>query len=444
LAVVLVFFVLGFNPVSPARDQPTREAKPAAGLTPEQRQRNLESFEYVWRTVRDKHWDPKIGGLDWEAVRRELRPRMENADDMAQSREVLRNMLHRLGQSHYGIIPHDVYRELNKSNARPGSSSGVPGFDVRVVNDQVLVTSVANDSPAATLGIRPGWQVLKIAGEEMAPVLAKVRTTGKTNPYGLDFQLYRTVLGRMQGKVGDKLAVVFRNGDDKEMAVDVTLVQQPGGKAQFGNLPAFFVHPVSRKLESNIAYFSLNVFFDPENVMKAFEKAIQDNRQANGFIIDIRGNPGGIGLMAIGLGNWFVQEPEQVLGTLTLRSGPLKFVLNPRLESFKGPLAILVDGCSVSTSEILAGGLKDLKRARIFGSRTAGAALPSVVERLPNGDGFQYAIADYVSAGGQRLEGAGVKPDVEAPLTRKALLSGRDPALDAAVRWIAGQKESTK
>jgi carboxyl-terminal processing protease len=107
-------------------------------------------------------------------------------------------------------------------------------------------------------------------------------------------------------------------------------------------------------------------------------------------------------------------------------------------------LAILVDGTSASTSEIMAEGLKDLGRARIFGTRTAAAALPSVFERLPNGDGFQYAIANYVSQGGEPLEGLGVTPDVETPLTRQALLAGQDPALDAAVAWIASQKQAAK
>jgi carboxyl-terminal processing protease len=103
----------------------------------------------------------------------------------------------------------------------------------------------------------------------------------------------------------------------------------------------------------------------------------------------------------------------------------------------------LVDETSASTSEILAGGLKDLKRAHIFGTRTAAAALPSAIEMLPNGDGFQYAMANYVSQGGKPLEGIGVSPDVEAPLTREALLAGKDPALDAAVNWIQSAKEGT-
>jgi carboxyl-terminal processing protease len=124
-----------------------------------------------------------------------------------------------------------------------------------------------------------------------------------------------------------------------------------------------------------------------------------------------------------------------------LRGASIKFALFPRPEPFLGPLAILVDGCSASTSEILAGGLMDLKRAHIIGTRTAGAALPSLFAKLPNGDGFQYAIANYISEGGQPLEGIGVTPDEEVKLTRHQLLEGQDAPLDAAITWIRKQKK---
>jgi carboxyl-terminal processing protease len=136
------------------------------------------------------------------------------------------------------------------------------------------------------------------------------------------------------------------------------------------------------------------------------------------------------------MSGWFIEQPGQRLGTLYMRDTMLKFVVNPRANTFSGPLAILVDGASASTSEIFAGGMKDLGRARIFGTHTAAAALPSLFEKLPNGDGFQYAIANYISEGGQPLEGLGVTPDVETPLSREALLAGKDPALDAAIAWI--------
>jgi carboxyl-terminal processing protease len=102
---------------------------------------------------------------------------------------------------------------------------------------------------------------------------------------------------------------------------------------------------------------------------------------------------------------------------------------------------VLVDGNSASTSEILAGGLKDLGRARVFGTKSAAAALPSIIERLPNGDGFQYAIANYISKGGKPLEGLGVVPDDEVLLTRKALLQGHDSVVDAALEWIKKQRK---
>lgn len=146
--------------------------------------------------------------------------------------------------------------------------------------------------------------------------------------------------------------------------------------------------------------------------------------------------------MSMGLGGWLISARDQKLGTMTTRDGSMMFVLNPRPLPFTGPVAILVDELSMSTSEILAGGLKDLNRARVFGTKTPGAALPSRIDILPNGDRFQYAFANYISTGGKPLEGLGVVPDTEVPLTRAALLGGHDPALDAAVAWVRSRKKA--
>jgi carboxyl-terminal processing protease len=160
------------------------------------------------------------------------------------------------------------------------------------------------------------------------------------------------------------------------------------------------------------------------------------------MVIDLRGNPGGIGAMAMGMAGWLVKQSGERLGVMYMRGATLNFFINPRAEAFEGPVAVLVDGSSASTSEIFAGGLKDLGRARIFGTRTAAAALPSVITRLPNGDGFQYAVANYISQGGKPLEGNGLVPDVEVKLTREALLAGHDTVVDAALDWIRKQKVS--
>jgi carboxyl-terminal processing protease len=233
------------------------------------------------------------------------------------------------------------------------------------------------------------------------------------------------------------VTVEFLDGSDQSVRKTLRQEKPRGTLTQFGYLyPTHVWFDSSKVGGGNIGYVHFNMFLDPARLMNLFGEAVQSCAKCGGFVIDLRGNPGGIGVMAMGMAGWFIDQPDQLLGTLYMRDTTLKFIVNPRVNTFGGPVAILVDGASASTSEIMAEGMKDLGRARIFGTRTAAAALPSVFELLPNGDGFQYAIANYISEGGQPLEGLGVTPDVEAPVTRKALLDGRDPALDAAVAWI--------
>ncbi|HEX8670300.1 MAG TPA: S41 family peptidase, partial [Longimicrobium sp.] len=168
---------------------------------------------------------------------------------------------------------------------------------------------------------------------------------------------------------------------------------------------------------------------------------------ADGIVIDMRGNFGGVGGMAMGVAGHFT-ERRDTIGTMITRRDRLQFVANPRrstragasVRPFAGPVAVLTDALTISTAEIFAGGLQKLGRARVFGAPSAGQALPSLATKLPNGDVLVHAVADFRGPGGYRLEGPGVVPDVAAPLTRAALLAGHDPALDAALRWIDEQK----
>jgi carboxyl-terminal processing protease len=169
--------------------------------------------------------------------------------------------------------------------------------------------------------------------------------------------------------------------------------------------------------------------------MPIFNRFVEARLDAPGLIIDLRGNGGGLGWLAMGMAGWLLEEPAH-LGVMSTRETDLKVLVRPRPETFSGLVAILIDPLSGSASEMLAGGLQDLGRARVFGTTSAGAVLPSMVEKLPNGDGFQYAFAHYVSAGGTVLEGRGVTPDDEVEAAQEALLAGRDPVVEAALAWI--------
>ncbi len=407
-----------------------------AALTAEQRQLNIQSFEYVWTAIRDKHWQTKPGGLDWQAIHDEFRPKMEAADSMDAARQVLNQMLGRLHQSHFNIVPAELYSNLDAGHGADTTT----GIDVRVVGAQVLVTSVEPASSAFQQGVSPGWEIVKIARTDLTPIVAKLNETYAGSTLR-DLMLRRAILGRLAGDAAGPVQVEFLDADGKHTSKALVPGPTKGDSVQFGYLnPMQVWFNSSRVGDGNIGYVAFNVFLDAQRLMTAFGDAVQSCQKCEGFIVDLRGNPGGIGIMAMGMAGWFIAQPDQNLGTLYMRDTTLKFVVNPRLSTFVGPLAILVDGTSASTSEIMAEGLKDLGRARIFGTRTAAAALPSLFEKLPNGDGFQYAIANYVSEGGQPLEGLGVTPDVETPITRQALLAGKDPALDAAVAWIESHK----
>ena len=467
-SVLLITTVLGCRTARAPATQPTAvaaiERADRRPLTGEQRRLNVESFDQVWTTVRDKHFDPNLNGVDWNAAREELRPRVEAATTMADARDVMEELLGRLGQTHFGILPASVYRQLDQptGDQSPASTQpagddnvspderekGTPGLDIRIVDGKPLVTRVDPDGSAARAGVRPGWLLTEIRGKAVAPVLAAIGESVHSESLRPAMQA-RALESALHAPLGSTVPTTFTDGRGRQRKVQLPVQRESGQVAKFGNLPPIYVRHLCGRVEPNIACFYLSIFLDPVNVMPALRSCVSEAAasSADGFILDLRGNPGGIGYMAVGMGNLFVDEPNQRLGEMTGRTGSagdgaLRFVLDPQVIHFDGPLAILVDECSMSTSEILAGGLRDIGRARVFGVRTAGAALPSVVERLPNGDRFQYVVANYTSAGGQTLEGHGVEPDEVVVPDRESLLAGRDPILDAAVRWITSQKAS--
>ena len=404
-------------------------------LTPAERQLNVNSFEYVWKAVRDKHWDPKLGGVNWQAVHDELLPKIEKAPTMDKAREVMVSMLDRLKQTHFNIVAADIYREMES----PGSREGSPGIEVRVVDSKALVFSVDSGSPAALRGVKPGWQILRVDGKDVLPGIRKIQE-GFAKSTLLDIMLARSVASRLYGKVGKTVTLDLLDAADQSVGLELDRAKPRGVMATLGYLPPMYFWAEGRKLRPGIGYVRFNMFFEPQSLIHTVQEIVQACRECGGFVVDLRGNPGGIGGLAMGVAGWFIHRPDQQLGTMYMRDNKVNFAVFPRPDAFRGPLAILVDGCSGSTSEIFAGGLKDLQRARIFGTRTAGAALPSVFEKLPNGDGFQYAVATYLSRGGKPLEGIGVIPDEEIRWTREQLLAGRDSALEAAVTWIEKQK----
>lgn len=398
----------------------------------------VATFDSVWSIIARSHWDTTYNGVNWTLVRDTLRPGALLAGSAADLRPVLRRMLSTLGQSHFSIIPggasHPSFR----------SEPGGIGVTVRDATPYVLVTRVDAAGPAARAGVRPGFEVLAVDG------CALRRRAEFAVPGGvrqLPANRWRETVALLRGAVGDSVRVSFRNATGRVVAVALVREPDAGVPTQVGNLPA-----VSAQLQwerrsvgtRSVGIIRFNIWMPV--LYAGIAAAVDSLRNADAIVLDLRGNLGGIGAMSQGVAGHFV-DTALTLGTMIQRGATQQYLINPqrvnaqnqRVVPFGGALAIVVDELSVSTTEIFAGGLQALGRAWVFGTQTAGQALPSVAEGLPNGDILYHAIANFLGRSGNAIEGAGVTPNVVVPVQRSRLLNGEDPALDVAVKWAAAQ-----
>ena len=145
--------------------------------------------------------------------------------------------------------------------------------------------------------------------------------------------------------------------------------------------------------------------------------------------------------MAMGIAGFFVSDEGRKLGEMKMREATLKFVIFPRPEIYAGPLAILVDSGSASTTEILSQGLQDLGRARIFGTRHRRRGVAFGYRSVAKRRRISVRRGELYVREGEGAGGAGVTPDVEVRQTREALAAGRDSVVDAAAEWIGSPKK---
>ncbi len=438
---------------------------------------NLESFDFAWQKIADTFWEEEMGGVDWRAVSDELRPRARDAADARELRNVIQEMLARLGQSHFGVLPGAgsadggaepaesedgddaactpaLMRTVGGGGGSSASDAG-PGFEVRFVDGVAVVSRVEADSAAGRSGLAVGVEIVRIGDQRLA-ALGRCFELESLEPRVAAMVGARAIDGLLFGAPGDSVEVELADGAGERFVLDLERAHRPGAvEVGFGNLPPmqflFETEEVGTRTGGRVLVVRFNVWMVP--MVEAFETALFGDPAAgasafDGLLIDLRGNPGGVAGTAVGVAGYLMDEQVE-LGRMLHRGSDLRLLVFPRrvsrgsekLEVFKGPVAVIIDGGSASTSEIFAAGLQDHGRARLFGEPSRAAALPAVIERMPNGDLLMHAIADFVRPNGERVEGRAVAPDSLVPLTREGLLSGRDEPREAALAWIASELE---
>jgi carboxyl-terminal processing protease len=390
----------------------------------------LQLFDEVWKTVNDSFYDPTFGGLDWVRVRDELRPRAAAASSIDAARAVVVEMLGRLKRSHFALLPQS---SVAADDTMLRGEATIDGLEFRVAGNDVVIT---RHRPAGVTGADPkdaltGRVIVAIDGRSVVPAAGAPALL-----------TWRRVNAAMHGYDGS--TAVIELADRTRISMKRTVPS--GVPVRFSNLPPMHVrvdrYPVTTPNGRTAGVIGFNIWM--AQIDLPVETAVDKFRGADGLIFDLRGNPGGLAGLITNIAGHVLATPD-LLGTMRTRLVPqLKFVANPRMstadgrsvEPYGGPVAILVDEMTASASECFAGGLQDLGRARIFGRRSMGQALPASTKRLANGDVLEYAVGDFVTSKGRSLEGTGVVPDETQPLSIPSLLAGHDDPLRAALAWI--------
>ncbi|BAY32511.1 carboxyl-terminal protease [Nostoc carneum NIES-2107] len=341
--------------------------------------------DQVWQLVNREYVDGKFNQQDWQATRQSLLNK--NYSSREEAYVAIREALQTLGDPYTRFMDPKQYEALTSQTSGEVSGIGIR-MELNEKTKRLTVVEAIENSPALKAGIKAGDEILAINGKPTQQM--KVDDASKL----------------IRGKAGTILTL--RLGRTGQSAFDLKLTR------------ATIEVPTVRytvKQEGNrrVGYIRLREF--SSHAADQMRRAIRDlnSKQVNAYVLDLRGNPGGLLQASIEIARmWLdnggiVRTVDRVGGTEDTKAN--------RTAITNLPLAVLVDGNSASASEILTGALKDNKRAVVVGSQTFGKALVQSVHELTDGSGLAVTIAHYYTPKGTDINHKGIAPDIKLDLT---------------------------
>jgi hypothetical protein len=230
---------------------------PSQQLTEQQR---MEVFQFVWEEVRRSHYDPELGGVDWDAVREAYLLKARAAESDAAFYAVLNEMLGELKQSHFGVIPPGAF--VAQEEARRRISDGEVGVSVQLVAGKPLIVRVRDGSPAARMGIPTGAELLAIDDTPAEAILQRIRARNLPEVEER-FEAYLAFRAYLSGRVGSTVVLRYRDLDGIGRTATLLREATSGERVRIGFLPELRVRIESRILPGNIGYLAFNAFMPP-------------------------------------------------------------------------------------------------------------------------------------------------------------------------------------
>ena len=259
------------------------------------------------------------------------------------------------------------------------------GIEVSMEAGVVKVITPIDDTPASKAGIKAGDYIVKINNTQVQ---------GKSLSEAVDL---------MRGLVGSSIELtVRRRGVKKALTFNIVreIIEVQSVKSDL--------------LENNIGYIRLTSFNDnsSEQIKKKIEK-LKKNENVNSFILDLRNNPGGLLSQAIRISDFFLENGEIVSTKSRKKSENRKWFAKKGDITQGKTLVVLINYGSASASEIVAGALKDHKRAIILGENSYGKGSVQSIIPLKNKGAIRLTVAKYYLPSGKSISEVGVRPDIE-------------------------------
>ena len=286
---------------------------------------------------------------------------------------------------HSGYLTPDEYKELEEETS--GSFTGV-GIEVSLRDGVLTAVAPIEDTPAAKLGIQPGDQIIRINGVE-------------TKELSL-----MDAVNKMRGPKGSKVVLSIRRASWPDSR-DFTLVREV--------IP---LHSV-KSMVINPGYGYLRISNFQDSTTQDVQSALDDLRSQHalkGLVLDLRNNPGGLLDQAIKVADIFLDHGVIVSTRGRNNREQILYEAHPNAKLEQFPMIVLINGGSASGSEIVAGALKDQKRAKVLGTTSFGKGSVQTIIPLPDGAAIRLTTAKYYTPSGASIQATGIRPDIAVQL----------------------------
>lgn len=272
----------------------------------------------------------------------------------------------------------DDYEDFNVDTS--GTFGGI-GISVGVRNERITIISPIAGTPGDRAGLKSG-DIIKLLDDV---------DVSESN--------IQKAVKLMRGKPGTKVRLGIIRGNNPEV-IYFDIVRD-----------IIKVNPVEYEvLRNNIGYIKIVNFNEntDENIKKALNELLA--KDVEGFIIDLRNNPGGLLSQVIKIADYFVPEDSPIVH-IEFKNDK-KDSYKAQLEKIDKPLVVLVNGGSASASEIFAGAIQDTESGTIIGTQTYGKGTVQTVTPITNGGGIKLTIAEYLTPNERKIDGIGLTPDI--------------------------------